>query len=844
MPASLPLPLLWHSYLFFWISGLLSLLWPLEGLGLALLILLADQRLWQTRRIVFCLLLCLFGFLLAAWQIRASATAIDNLPEWLNAGPSGKAQRICAKIQDVQGLPGQRLRIILGDIRLDGAEKNSLPALRGKAAWTWEDATETPLRGQELCLTRTPQPMRGFVNDPTRLYEMRWAAKEVYWRLWTNGNTGQPQFFGVGSILAGLRHELFVKSIRLLELEKDLPDKPENRSAKVMPNQAKAILLALIFGDRYSLEQKTVNDFSLASLAHSLALSGQHLAVVALLGLICIGAVSRARPKLYLAKPKAHWVGLASCPLAIFYLWLGNAPPSLLRAFGMFALLTFWLWHGRGIGPVLDLLCLALCLLLLVNPLGILDLGLQLSVLCVAIIAISIPALKRLLPAAKQGNASTAARLIRSLLEILLISFALQIALLPLNLAIFGNPGLFFALNVLWLPILGIWVLPAAFCALFLAILGFDSSASALFTLASLPCETLLAGLNWLEQHGLFASITLLRPHSSNLLAYVVIFTATAYILTRSPSKRIKPRLGYFLLLGLMLLAVGPSLRLANALSGSIRLDVMDVGQGQAAILQLPDGLRLLIDGGGTVSKRFDPGKAILAPELCANRPPRLSASLNSHPDLDHLGGMFYILEEFPPAPLFHNGREARGEFAEKWRNLCNNPGAIQLAAGDKIILGNPKNQLYLEALHPPGKITGASAEKELSGNSASLVMRLTAKGKGLALFTGDADNDSLKALLASGQDLRSLVVLAPHHGSDHSFLADFYRVANPALVIASCGFRNRYGYPGKKLQNWLKTNKIPLLDTARNGRISLKFQDEKIDEIRVAEEKQEQLAL
>ena len=65
---------------------------------------------------------------------------------------------------------------------------------------------------------------------------------------------------------------------------------------------------------------------------------------------------------------------------------------------------------------------------------------------------------------------------------------------------------------------------------------------------------------------------------------------------------------------------------------------------------------------------------------------------------------------------------------------------------------------------------------------------------------------------------------MAPHHGSDRSFLPEFYAAVRPEIVLAGCGFRNRWGYPGKRLAAWLAARGIPLLDTGSRGRISVEI--------------------
>ncbi|WP_368492372.1 ComEC/Rec2 family competence protein, partial [Desulfovibrio piger] len=90
----------------------------------------------------------------------------------------------------------------------------------------------------------------------------------------------------------------------------------------------------------------------------------------------------------------------------------------------------------------------------------------------------------------------------------------------------------------------------------------------------------------------------------------------------------------------------------------------------------------------------------------------------------------------------------------------------------------------------------------------------------GLALFPGDADGAALRHLLASGRDVQADVLLAPHHGSDSSFLPEFLTAVRPRLVVASCGAFNRFGHPGKQLRQWLEEQHIPLLQTGRHGHV------------------------
>lgn len=819
-------PLFWQVCLLCWCVGILAALWTLEGLCAFFLILLADTRIRTLRRALLALALCAAGLALGRWQLGPLYSA-QSEPDWLAAAIDEKtrasALRICGLARHVQGLPDGRLRVLLQDVRPES--RQDAPPLEGLCAWTWDEAPFRVLAGQTVCVTRRPAPMRGFANTPEPGQEAWWAAQGVFWRLWSRGLAGAPTLNGEGSEPARLREDLLADLVRALGGDKSAA------MPKAMP-QARAILPALLFGDRSFLTSATVEKFAAASLAHSLALSGQHLALAGLVGLYSVLLLARWRPGIYLFRARAVLVALASLAPALAYLWLGNAPASLLRATCMLGFATVWLLRARN-ATALDALLAALGVIVLADPLSLFDLSLQLSVLCVAVICLTVPGLRRLWPRTQQGTlqatqkmplkarlAAWTGTLLHIVGCIFLVSLCIQVCLLPFLLARFGSVGLWFPLNVLWLPAVDLVVLPGAALGLALAALGLDAPARLILDLAVIPCKGVLAMLDFLEHLGLLEGTALLRPHWTALLAFAALGVALALMAgDRRPRARLAAR--RWLMAGLALLCVGPCLRLAGRLEAAPRLDMLDVGQGLAVELRLPDASRILVDGGGTLSTRFDSGKKLLAPLLTANERPQLEAVINSHPDLDHVGGLLYLLRAFKIGRLFHNGREASGDLNRRWRETQELWPGGELAAGDALLLGNDSGYA-LEVLHPPRMAVGGEkgASETWSGNSASLVLRLTHRGKGLALFTGDAEPGVLKRLLAQGADLSARILVAPHHGSDRSFLPEFYAAVRPELVLAGCGFRNRWGYPGKRVRAWLAERQIPLYDTGNYGRI------------------------
>lgn len=827
--------------LLFWCAGVLAALRPREGLCAALFLLLADSRFRTPPRVLLAAALCAAGLAMGRWQLGPVLSPPPG-PAWLTAahGETAKtpAPRVCGVARHVQGLPDGRLRVILEAVRpaplSDVPAADALPAatLSGDCVWTWEAPGFRPLAGQTVCVSRRPAPVRGFANTPEPEQEARWAAQGVFWRLWSRGWSGEPSLSGEGRPDARLRESLRRDLLRVLR-PPDRPRAPETACGAAQedaPAQARAILVALLFGDRFFLTDATLKDFAAAGLAHSLALSGQHLALAGLAGLFGVLLLARLRPGIYLHRARAVWIALASLPPALAYLWLGNAPASLLRAACMLGFMTFWLLRGRT-ATGLDALLAALACIVLVTPLSLFDLSLQLSVLCVAVICLSLPGMRRLWPMTPPSGARVApgrtpgnrvaARgraCLRALGRILGISLCIQVCLLPFLLARFGTPGLWFPLNVLWLPAVDLLVLPGAALGLGCAALGLDAVARAILDLAALPCETLLAVLGMLRNHGLLDAPALLRPHWTALPAFAALGIALA-MLAGGAEPAAKLRARRWLAAGLLFLCVGPALRLEGRLDPVPRLEVFDVGQGLAVGLRLPGQSRLLLDGGGLASPRFDIGAALLDPALTDNETPRLSAILNSHPDLDHLGGLFHLLRAFGVERLFHNGREAAGERKEPWRQARQRAPGETLAAGDVLLLGGASGY-RLEVLHPPRTPEEEDRDAMWSGNNASLVLRLTRNGQGLALFPGDAEAPALRHLLETGAELSARILVAPHHGSDRSFLPEFYAAVRPELVLAGCGFRNRWGYPGGRLRAWLADRGIPLLETGSRGRI------------------------
>lgn len=760
------------------------------------------------------------------WQV-ADNRLMDN-----GGGPDKesshrKGLRLTARVSGVEGRADRELRIILEDVRPADFEAAAWP---GRVAFTWRDALtpegerqpppdipfylprgvpgpaldSRPLPGQEVELELRLRRIHGLMNPGLWDIEAYWADRGVGLRAWEQGgNAGLVLGAGNGLAFkaAGWREAL--RQRVLAALPRDGGQYPGNGGylrdgAELVP--------ALLFGDKYLLDSRDAELFARSTLAHSLALSGLHLGYAATLGYFAVFLLYRLRPALALRLPRRKAALIGGAVPALAYLWLGGAPPSLLRAALMLAFVGWTLFRGRPLA-LADALIWAVAAILLWEPKAAFDLRLQLSALCIAALAWAGPLFARVNSGLKRPGFLW--RLLRGAALLFLSSLVIQLALAPLLIKTFGLYGLAMPLNVLWLPVLGAAVMPCAFLGLLASALHLPALAEALFQGAALPCGVLLDLLRGMDSCGSLPALLPPRPHWLSLLGF-------CFLLSLAPwGKRGAGRVPKIILA--VFLLVVPFLPPDPA---GLRLHLLDVGQGQSVLLEW-EGKRLLIDGGGPASPRFDVGREAAAASLAQNRLPRLDYMLASHLDTDHSGGLVFPLRHLRVDWYADNGGAVENAPAREIVRLLAEKGLERrvLRAEDALDLGGG---LVLEVLHP------ALPRDEIppDPNHDSLVLRLLWNGRGLALICGDVDKTAQRAMLRrlSPDALAAEALVLPHHGAASALLPEFYRAVGPRLALASAGYGNYWNFPSPAVKNALLEEKIPLLGTASFGRISLSW--------------------
>ncbi|MBI3201703.1 MAG: ComEC/Rec2 family competence protein [Myxococcales bacterium] len=246
-----------------------------------------------------------------------------------------------------------------------------------------------------------------------------------------------------------------------------------------------------------------------------------------------------------------------------------------------------------------------------------------------------------------------------------------------------------------------------------------------------------------------------------------------------------------------------------------LRITLLDVGQGDALLIDLPDGSLMLVDGGGAVGGPIDPGARVIAPVLRARRREQVDVVVLSHPHPDHFGGLAGALERVRVGELWDNGQGEREGAGPAYRALL----ASLRQRGTRVLrpaelCGHRRfGAATVAVLAPcPDFVPGRD------GNDNSIVLALSL-GQRRALLLGDAEREEEAELVARQPGaLAADFVKLGHHGSRTSSSPALLAAAHPTHVGISCGLRNRFGHPHAETLSALRTRGIHTLRTDRNG--------------------------
>ena len=264
----------------------------------------------------------------------------------------------------------------------------------------------------------------------------------------------------------------------------------------------------------------------------------------------------------------------------------------------------------------------------------------------------------------------------------------------------------------------------------------------------------------------------------------------------------------FVITVGLMAMVMVLVREIALLPDGKLHLHLLDVGQGDAALLVTPSGAQILIDGGPDLStlSHLD----ALMPFLDRT----IDLLVITHPDADHISALPDVLRRYDVAQVLMTGAEhssgrydaLRAEIADSSIPVIHPDPAIDIVIGSVV----------LDIVWPTPLYTGSS-------NDQSIVLRVLYKEHSI-LLTGDIEEDAENAILASGANIESDILKVAHHGSRTSSSTGFLLAVDPDLGLISAGRDNRFGHPHEDVSSRFIHFSIPIKTTAREGVISMKF--------------------
>jgi competence protein ComEC len=394
----------------------------------------------------------------------------------------------------------------------------------------------------------------------------------------------------------------------------------------------------------------------------------------------------------------------------------------------------------------------------------------------------------------------------------LAVSTAAWIGIFPLSAYFFNKVSIISIVsNIFIIPLTGITV-----------ILGFVTF---FIGMVSISLAGVIANINYL----LLNLITLIAK-SFSLLPFAYVYVAQPSILViilyyltvffiiemfckKTLSQKIKKKTALIVLSITLLIIIVQIFYPAD----NLKVNFINVGEGDCILIEAPNKINILIDGGGTPQSDFDVGSKIVIPYLRRKGINKIDLLILTHPHLDHLEGLLPILRRLKVDAVLDSGficdvseyREFISTIKEK------NIPYYQTKSGDNYIFSKNMEMLILNPPHT------SNLDNDSDFNNHSIVVKLYYKNSNF-LFTGDIEREAEKRLLVLQNRLNSDVLKLGHHGSSTSTTLEFLDKVDPVIAVITVG-KNNFGHPSQKVIERLEDKNIKIYRTDENGTVIIR---------------------
>lgn len=723
-------------------------------------------------------------------------------PDHITRHMDGEYWRISATVAEPSRIHLGRTRTVVA-LKTLFRDERTLP-VAGRIRLTIMGETDL-VPGDRLGFASRLKPLRNFKNPGSYDFVGDMTARGIHGSAWVRSENlrreGVDAGYAFGRRLHGLRAYL---------------DALIDRSGDSATPAARAVLKALVFGDRSGIDRDLRERFNRAGVGHLLAISGLHVGIVATVAFAVFRWCLSLIPAMLWRGWGRVWAAGATLMPVTAYAVLAGLSPSTQRAAIMVGVFLLAIIAGRSRETVNTVAVAALVILALFPP-SLFTVAFQLSFAAVLAIVYGIE--KTVSPAkdARPWPRRLAGRLVVfGWVSLLAIAGTVPVVLYHFNQT--SVVGL--AANLIAVPLAGFLAVPLGLTAALAALLS-EGLAMVGFGIALRLLDIALMAVDHFASLT-FAAVKTVTPSVVEICLYYTVGWCLFNL-------RRRPRVAWALALVLAVAAIdGLFWGYQRFWHTDLRVAAIDVGQGGATLLEMPGGGVVLVDGGGfSDNRRFDVGERIVAPFLWHRKIGRVDTLVLSHPNADHLNGLIYIARHFGVRELWTNGDANTTRGYLELMAVCREKG-IAVRQMDTAAPPTRFGDAALAVLHPPPGFFDragdgrAGVDQDLR-NAGSMVLKASLAETAF-LITGDITVPAEQALVRrEGARLATTVLFAPHHGSSTSSSTALIDAAKPDVVVISAGAGNRFGFPHAVVTDRYRAAGAAVLCTCTHGAVLMR---------------------
>lgn len=710
----------------------------------------------------------------------------------------------------------RRVRMVVAVERMgaqDGSPHLTTPLSGRLQLTTGPEMTGRLHRGDRIQFTGRLKPVHSFSNPGGFDYRRYLMFQGIHCRLWS-----APQRVVV--IEPGVRKSFW-------QLVDRFREKVGQRLDQISSDPSRHILKALVIGDRSGIDSDMRRVFSRCGVAHLLAISGLHVAIVATVVFFPLCWLMGYCPVFLRRGIVLKMAALFTIPVVVGYGIMTGLSPSTQRAVLMVSVFLLALLIDRWQEPFNTIAAAAL-VILVIDPTSLFAVAFQLSFTAVIFIVWG----ERLWDQLKTAMANRDQnRLQRYGWGLFRVSAFAYLGTFPLVVHYFNEISFIgIAVNLVAVPLIGYGIVPLGLLGLCLLPLS-DVGSTVVWGTTCWLLERLLQILTALSELN-FAADFLVTPNWLEIVIYYAIWVGGSLLIVqgilwlRGRDERITLNLKPYQMVFTAALVLGVMdtgyWYYQRHWRETLRVTVLDVGNGSANLVELPQGKVMLIDGGGFPDNTlFDVGRSIVAPVLWNKKIKRIDYLVLSHPNSDHLNGLLFMARHFDIGQVWQTGWAADTQGFHQLQQVISQRHLNAPTWGDQ-----PKhhriNGVAVDLLWPPAEPDTPLVWPDT--NNQSVVLKLT-HGSHSILFPGDIERPVETVLIRqSSVKLNSTLLVAPHHGSRTSSSQLFLEAVSPQRVIVSSAPWGRYPFPHPVIRERYQRLGLDILETARQGAVTIAF--------------------